>query len=264
MSTITATWKRMHKHLRLPLIVAGAVALLMLIFAFMHGSTLAGIRAAVFNRVEEAFAALMPPQHMTRQLEVPFRKQQHALSCEMASLRSALEGVGVKVTEAELLKALPRDPTPKKTISRGVFTWGDPNKGFVGNVDGRMPSTGYGVHADPVAELASQYAEATRLKSNDAEALTRAIDAGHPVIVWSVLGSRPSKITWKTPDGTTVNAAMYEHSLVVSGYKRNEDGTIASVVVVDPRTGIRQESWKDYTWRTSFLDHQAIEIAAED
>lgn len=256
-------WKRFRAHLHLPLVAAIILIAGSFAFAAVHGSTFAGLRVAVMNRMVSVMAAVAPARNIAGQLNVPFRKQEHALSCEMASLRSALETVGVKIAESELLKQLPRDATPKKYTSRTAFTWGDPNKGFVGNVDGRMPSTGYGVHAPPVADLASRYAVATRIKSNDADALTRAIDAGHPVIVWSVIGSRPSKTTWKTPEGTVINAAYYEHTLVVSGYKRNAEGAIASVVVVDPKTGRREESWKDFTWRTGFLDHQAIEIAAK-
>ena len=82
-----------------------------------------------------------------------------------------------------------------------------------------MPSTGYGVHTAPLAELAGLYATATKMRSDDATALVRAIDAGHPVIVWTVLGKRPYSISWKTPAGKTVKAAMYEHTSVVYGYR---------------------------------------------
>lgn len=251
-----------------PVLVAGSVILMIgVLVLFTPESPWTGIRAAMHDRVAlVADIIVAPPIHATNKIDVPFYRQQHALSCEMASLRSALKAVGVEVSEAQLLRDLPKDPTRKVYASRRsrTFTWGDPDKGFVGNVNGVMPRSGYGVHATPVAELASRYASATLMRSNDAAALTAAIDAGHPVIVWSVLGKKPSKLTWKTPEGKTINAALYEHSLVVSGYERAEDGSLASVVVVDPKTGVREESWKEFTWRTSFLDHQAVEISAKN
>lgn len=192
-------------------------------------------------------------------LDVPFHRQEHALSCEIASLRSALLTAGLDVPEAILLSALPHDPTEKSTDAQGNLIWGDPDKGFVGDIDGRMPSTGFGVHAPALKQVAQLYAVVHDMRANDAAALTAAIDRGNPVIVWSALGDTPSPLTWKTPEGKTVNTALYEHTLVVAGYKGSA-AAIESVYVVDPLTGLREESWKEFTWRTGFLNHQALEI----
>jgi hypothetical protein len=71
------------------------------------------------------------PPKPTVLLPALFHKQEHALSCEAATLKMALSVFGADVSESEILKYLPYDKTPKKN---GV--WGDPNKGFVGKVDG--------------------------------------------------------------------------------------------------------------------------------
>ncbi|HWQ99506.1 MAG TPA: C39 family peptidase, partial [Candidatus Methylomirabilis sp.] len=233
------------------------------------------LRVGTERSVALAAASFLPPKGATKMLAVPFHRQEHALSCEVASLRSALHAIGTSVSEDILVGALAVDPTPKSVRtfrqaqgglsgSRGVgFTWGDPNRGFVGDIDGRMPKSGYGVHAGPIADLASLYASTTRIRSNDARSLVRAIDAGYPVIAWSVLGSRPQRLSWSKPDGGRVNAAMYEHTVVVTGYRGTAE-KIERVYLVDPLTGLRSETWKEFTWRTGFLDHQALVIVPWD
>lgn len=239
----------------------GVAALFLVLSVYLPDSPWTALRIGLERTAARAASAVMPPKGATKMLKVPFHKQEHALSCEVASLRSALHALNIVASEDVLLGALPRDETPKKLVGRGpAFTWGDPDKGFVGNVNGRMPSTGYGVHADPIAEVAGLYATAIRMRSDDAVAIVRAIDAGHPVMVWTVLGRRPYAISWKTPAGKTVRAAMYEHTLVVYGY-RGTAKKLEGVYVVDPLTGLRYAAWNDFTWRTGFLDHQALEIS---
>lgn len=57
-----------------------------------------------------------------------------------------------------------------------------------------------------------------------------------------------------------MRAAMYEHTVVVTGYRGSAE-KIDAIELMDPQTGPREESWSEFTWRTSFLDHQALEIS---
>lgn len=239
--------------------LAGVGVILLVFAVYRTDAHMHAMRIGVVREVKGVLAAIFPPQGATRMLDVPFHKQEHALSCEIASLRSALLATGLDVSEDILLSALPRDTTPKSVAADGTITWGDPEKGFVGNIDGRMPSTGYGVHAPALKEVAQLYAVVNEIKANDAGALTAAIGRGHPVIVWSAIGKNPQKTSWQTPEGKTVDAALYEHTLVVAGYSGSA-AAIESVFVVDPHIGMREESWEEFTWRTGFLNHQALEI----
>lgn len=225
----------------------------------VYSGNWSGARAALRIDMQRFMSSIVPPKGATVTIDVPFHKQEHGLSCEIASLRSALLAVGLNVPESMLISGLTFDETPKRVVDKaGNFTWGDPDEGFVGDIDGRMPSTGYGIHAKGLAKLASLYVVASDIKVNDAAALTAAIDAKHPVIAWSTLGT-PSKFNWTTPEGKKINGALYEHTVVVSGYK-GTPGHIDKVYLVDPRTGKREESWEEFTRRTSFLGHQGLEI----
>jgi uncharacterized protein YvpB len=190
---------------------------------------------------------------------VPFFRQQHSLSCEVASLRSALAGVGVRVTEYELWNSLRKDTTGKRVVD-GVIVWGNPNWGYVGNVDGRMPSTGYGVHAPPLAMLAERYAEVSEIDVRDPHAIDRALSRRHPVVAWSAIGSDPHGMVWRTPFGRWINAAMYEHTVVIIGYRGSPDA-MEGVYVLDPLSSIRYETWDEFLHRTSFFEPVALEIA---
>ena len=240
--------------------VAGVGVFLFALSIYAPSAPWTSVRIGLTRDLQRLVSLVAPPTGITAALDVPFHKQEHALSCEIASLRSALLAIGVDVPESILLDALPFDATRKQMEGKEIGTWGDPDKGFVGDINGRMPTTGYGVHAPALATVAELYAVPLRIRADDAAALVRAIDARHPVIVWSTLGTAPRSMTWKTPEGKQVRAAAYEHTLVVTGYRGSAE-RIEAIEVVDPQTGLREESWETFTWRTGFLDHQALEIA---
>ena len=85
----------------------------------------------------EALRVIVPVNPAIK-LAVAYHRQEHGLSCEVASLLMALNYKGIEVTENELIRQLPvSDPGPRQKDN----TWGDPNLGFVGNIDGIMPNT---------------------------------------------------------------------------------------------------------------------------
>lgn len=102
----------------------------------------------------------------------------------------------------------------------------NPDKGFVGNVNGtwgQIPPNAYGVHAEPVANLLRAYglsAYAHRPLSWDQ--LRAEITGGHPVIVWIVASVTNGIPVYYTPsDGLSTVVARYEHTVVVTGYTQN-------------------------------------------
>jgi uncharacterized protein YvpB len=162
-----------------------------------------------------------------------FRRQEHQLTCEVAALRMALNHLGEPVTEEDLLKNLTFSTTGPMT-SDGV--WGDPNVGFVGDVNGNVyKRTGYGVYAEPIAELASKYASSAVVNSLTLPEILALTRKQHPVIVWGLL-SNNNTIYWNTPEGKQVTAFPGEHARIILGYT----GPITrprEIILMDPLYG---------------------------
>lgn len=106
----------------------------------------------------QVFSSSFTTETETTILAVPLYLQQHPLSCEAASLRMALAYRKVDVAEDDLLSQIGVDPTPHTGN-----VWGDPYKAFVGNVNGKQMTTGYGVYWGPIARVAGNYRRATEV-----------------------------------------------------------------------------------------------------
>lgn len=164
------------------------------------------------------------------QLKVKFHRQEHPLSCEAAALTMALAYAGVDVSEAAILSKMPFDKTPHT-----ASVWGDPDRGFVGSVDGKMPVDGYGIHANALAVTARNWKRAETIQGGLASDITHHLKEDRPVIVWGFGGKRGA-LTWQTSDGRTVHAANGEHTRVVCGF-RGPPSDPAGFYLIDPNCG---------------------------
>ncbi len=211
------------------------------------------------RRVGATFARLplYPKPKPTILLDVPFYKQEHALSCEVAALRMALAGVDVEIEESELIRLLPFDTTPKR---RGV--WGDPNVGFVGDIDGKMLVDGYGVYAEPIRDLGGQWRRTAILAKPTAVAITNAVANRAPVIVWGYFGGG-ARYTWKTPEEKTITAISAEHARVVIGFAGEQENP-EGFFVIDPKYG--QQYWKigEFMENWDALDRMHVVVYPEE
>jgi uncharacterized protein YvpB len=199
------------------------------------------------------FAAHAPSARAATILPIEFHRQQHSLSCEVASLKTALQMHRVSVTESELIRRLPFDNSPRKN---GV--WGDPSKGFVGSIDGRMMATGYGVYAPPLAYAASPYTDTRVLKNASITDLTKHLQAGRPVIVWGYYGSG-QPVTWKTSSGQTVNAVSGEHTRVAYGFEGPANNP-AAIYLMDPIAGPLRWSTRQFQNNWNSLNNMSLVV----
>ena len=65
--------------------------------------------------------------------------------------------------------------------------------------------TGYGVYWEPVATAANKYRKADIVTNGTAVQVAEYLAQGHPVIIWSYLGSG-QRYQWQTPDGKLIDA----------------------------------------------------------
>jgi len=146
---------------------------------------------------------------------------------------------GVTTSEAELLAAVGVDPAPRRRMN-GVLSWGNPEEAFVGDVDGVMGRTGYGVHAGPIGHVAGTYRRAEVIESGTSQTLTDAIANGNPVITWGHLGSG-KPLRWRTLGGKEVRSVDGEHTRVVIGYAGTREAP-TGFFAIDPIYG--EQYWK--------------------
>jgi uncharacterized protein YvpB len=188
-------------------------------------------------------------------LAVVYHHQEHNLSCEVAALLMALNYKGANVTESELIGQLPvSDPAPRSKDN----IWGDPNLGFVGNIDGSMPNTGYGVYEKPIYDLAVKYRPAKIITNATIDDLLTELTNHNPVVVWGVVGNGKD-ISWKTSAGQIVNAKLDEHARTLIGFTGQSDNP-QLMILLDPIYGEIRLSIADFLKNWGVLDKRAVVI----
>lgn len=232
------------------ILVAVLVATL---FAVRHQS----IRAAVERGWKRATQRPVQAQPGDVVLAVVFDPQDHALSCEIASLKMALTYRNVHVSEDDIFALVGFDTTPKTNESSGMV-WGDPHEAFVGNKDGRMLVDGYGVYWEPIARAARQWRRAQAIEGGTAAQLAEALTGGSPIVLWGYVGSgKPYQ--WTTPAGKHIDAISYEHAYLAYGFRGPVDAPVG-FYIMDPVYGAQYETIDKFMKKWSSLGRSGVII----
>ncbi|WP_257391877.1 C39 family peptidase [Mesobacillus jeotgali] len=192
-------------------------------------------------------------------LEAPVVWQMPELprGCEVTSLAMLLQHQGVQTDKLTLAKEVRKNPAEYR-ISNGKIFFGDPNKGFVGNMY-TYTKPGLGVYHKPIAELAEKYLPGKIKDLTGAEFQELKIHLSDNRPVWVIINTEYKKLddsffqTWHTPDGA-VKITMKEHSVLITGYDEN------SVFFNDPLTGEKNKKapMKDFVEAWVQMGRQAI------
>lgn len=178
--------------------------------------------------------ASAPPKQTSVILDAPVFKQYPELpsGCEITSLSMLLHYAGVAKTKMDLLPEMKRDTTPIKRDGNGnIVYWGNPNRGFVGDITGK--SRGFGIYHTALLDLLKKYIpDAKDLTKSSYDTLEDQIASGVPVVVWTTIDFQvPSNwVVWDTPDGP-IQTTFMEHAVLLVGYDEE------NVYVNDPWTG---------------------------
>lgn len=175
----------------------------------------------------------LPDEHYIR--NISGHSQYFSLSCEAAAATDWAAYFGVTISEYNFQFELPRSDNPEK--------------GFMGNVNapwGQVPPYGYGVHAQPVADLLNRYGLPARaVKGWSVEDMKAELAEDQPVIAWvigNVEGGVPYEYTDK--EGNTVIVAAYEHVILVTGYSKTHLRYISNGAFYDVPIEVFENSWK--------------------
>jgi uncharacterized protein YvpB len=214
------------------------------------------LKPLIYKTESEAAAAYASWTKSTKtMITVPFHRQQYSLSCEIAALKMTLDYYDTGVSEDELISKLAFDPTPKD-FEKNI--WGDPNVGFVGRIDGKMPVTGYGVYEDPIIQVANLYRVTKKISGAELPELLNEIEAGRPVIVWGSINSGYD-ISWKTPEGKSIKAVTGEHARVAVGWTGDKDNP-GHILLIDPVYGQIQLSQAAFLKDWALLGNKAVVV----
>jgi len=160
-------------------------------------------------------------------LAVPYFHQEEEYTCEAAALKMVLHYYKVPVSEKEIIARTPLDKTP-----RTKTTWGDPDLGFVGDIKGKTAEVSYGIHWRAMARVAENWKHTEIIENASLKTVEKHLREKRPIIAWiAPLDARP--MSWKTPQGKTINTFLGEHTVVITGFKA---GVFS---VVDPQLGNR-------------------------
>jgi uncharacterized protein YvpB/prefoldin subunit 5 len=177
-------------------------------------------------------------------LTVPRSRQQHTLSCEAAAASMVARYHGVELTEADVLKDLPRNE--------------DPNLGFRGNIDGAPGGVqDYGVYAQPIVAVLAKRGLRASAVSGGLDGIRASIAHGNPVIAWVTYDLKVSAPVTTTANGEPISLIPYQHVVAVTGY--DSEGVWAN----DPWDG--QEDYypnTDLLRAMGYFGDMAIEVAA--
>lgn len=166
----------------------------------------------------QTFSVSFTTEIRSKRLNVPHFMQQHASSCAVASLRMVLAYRGINDSEESIVTKMGYKPTKLNTSAN---TWDDPQKMFVGNLDGSLAAgTAAGPDAPPVAKAAQAYGRgASAVNGIGSTWIAQQLYNGNPVVMFGAYGAQSGYKTWKTPSGSTAKMNNASHSTVVIGVK---------------------------------------------
>lgn len=157
-------------------------------------------------------------------MDLPLIEQMPDLErgCEVTSLAMLLQSDGINADKLILAQQVKKDTTPFSRDDDGTIHFGNPNGGFVGDMES-FDNPGYGVYHGPIRELAEKYMPGRVVDATGADFsdLYGFLDRNIPV--WTIVNLDYERLSddefekWMTPDGP-INITYKEHSVLVTGY----------------------------------------------
>ncbi len=165
-------------------------------------------------------------------IDIPIDWQDYPLSCEAASLKMALASKKVFVSEDQIMKKIGYDLTPRKNN-----VWGDPYKSYVGDISGKICSTGFGVFWEPVAQAAGCWRPSQAFTNWTIEELISELNQGNSAVVWGTLPvASLTDCSWHTPEGKYIKAYKQTHVRLAVGFIGSVENP-SKIILNDPLSG---------------------------
>lgn len=124
----------------------------------------------------------------------------------------------------------------------------NPDYGFVGDVNspwGQIPPYGYGVHAEPVADLLVSYGlPAKAVRNYSIDELKQKLSESKPAIVWVIGNMEWSEpVNYTDSEGRVSVVAPFEHVVIATGYDADSIRYMSNGKFYDTPTDVFERSW---------------------
>lgn len=173
------------------------------------------------NVVEESVDDFMIAKKVIMDVPLINQMPEFINGCEVTSLTMLLNYNNIKISKTALAKEIKRDTTPMvKDSSGNIIKWGDPNDGFVGDLEGDNGS-GYSIYPKALLPLANKYLNnnAIDLTGETTKNLIKSLSEKKPILVWITTDFAVPKefMTW-TKNNKKIKATFDEHCIILTGY----------------------------------------------
>lgn len=162
--------------------------------------------------------------HIIGDVPIIYQNPDLPRGCEITALTMLVNYKGEKIDKLTLAQKIKKDNSDYKIID-GITYFGNPNKGFVGDIY-NLQKPGFGVYHKPIFELLEEYfpRRAVDLTGGNFDTILKFVSMDRPV--WVIINNTykllpQNKFTkWMTDDGE-INITYSEHSVVVTGFDNN-------------------------------------------
>jgi len=198
-----------------------------------------GVKSVYGLDSNASFSSSFTTESQIFSLNVPLYRQTHTFTCNVTAIAMALAYKGRSASEMSVYNGIGKDNTPCTKSGTTITYWGNPNAGYVGDINGGGDCGGYGVHWSPSSSyIASQGVSNSVISGWSASQLAKEIEKGHPAVLWWQNGASSAYWkTWASPSGN-VNALNGMHSEVVIGFIGSSDNP-THMITNDPWRGRR-------------------------
>lgn len=187
----------------------------------------------------QAFSSSFITESRVFTLNVPLYRQTHAFTCNITATAMALSYKGAASSEMGVYGGIAKDPTACEKSGDTITYWGNPNSGYVGNIDGGGSCGGYGVHWGPVSAYISSRGVSNSVRRGwNVAALAQEVEKGNPSIVWWQNGWASAYWKYWDSPGGRVSALNGMHSEVVVGFI-GPSSNPSHIITNDPWRGRR-------------------------
>jgi uncharacterized protein YvpB len=221
------------------------------------------------NRSSKSAFLIEPTEELPKEVSLKIQsiKPQNTLGSSFASLQMALKKYEIDTSQQELLEQVSKaEPLEKKFLGDKII-WGNPNKGFVGDINGSLVGpkksqksqrfgTGWGVNNGPITELAQKFRPLSQeVDSADLLQVKKSLSEGFPVLIWYVReDALQEDLEITTPDEKKIIFSQTQVA-VLDGYFLDQNGE-TNYKLVDPDFGEFNLSEADFLkqWGKAFND----------